>query len=321
MGAREGVLSVADQRIARAEGSFARAQGYKRLVSMAAQSVAFLIAATSLWVLSLGRWDVDFAEVGTIAVLLLRCAGLAQQVQTATSLYGAVLPFIRQVRTQIAHYDDNRQTYGETPFPSSADITTGRRHVPLPGHGHRRAGGRAATFGEGQFIGVLGASGSGKSTLIQVLLRLRAPTAGRVRSVACPPRTSTRADFSSHVAYVPQSPHLIVGTVMENIRFFREWLTEAAAIEAARLANVHDEIGRLPQRLRHGAGHPRRRPERGSVSACPWPAHWRRRPGSWCSTSRPAPSTPRTKQPWCEPCRGLRGTDDGRDDHPQAVDG
>src|SRR5690625_2292559 len=54
-----------------------------------------------------------------------------------------------------------------------------------------------------------------------------------------------RSDWRKLVAYVPQMPQLVFGTVRENIRFFRDDLTDEDVILAAQRAHVHEDILRL----------------------------------------------------------------------------
>jgi ATP-binding cassette, subfamily B, bacterial len=93
----------------------------------------------------------------------------------------------------------------------------------------------------GETIGIIGPSGAGKSTLAQLLLRLREPTNGSYLVNGEPARELRRTDWTSRVAYVPQSPQLFYGAVADNISFLRE-LDDGAIERAARLARIHDDI-------------------------------------------------------------------------------
>ena len=246
LGASQGVLDTGLGRIAESERAFARAQGLKRLVSIAGQSVAFLLSAAGLWILNLGGWNVDFTTVGTIAVLLLRGAGLAQQVLTASSQYGAVAPFIEQIRTLSSYYESRRRIFGSHEFPTTFDITLTDVDYVYPGTQRSAVRVDAATFPQGSSTAIVGPSGSGKSTLVQLILRLRAPTHGEVRIGGIEAGSISEAAFSSRVAYVPQSPTLVPGTVFENIKFFRRDVTDQQVLAAARAANIHEDIERMP---------------------------------------------------------------------------
>lgn len=69
----------------------------------------------------------------------------------------------------------------------------------------------------GEFIGVVGSSGSGKSTLVRAIVGLLEPQEGEVRVGLTGHRERGRP-----IAYVPQSPFILRGTIASNVRWFRE---------------------------------------------------------------------------------------------------
>jgi ABC-type multidrug transport system fused ATPase/permease subunit len=97
----------------------------------------------------------------------------------------------------------------------------------------------------GETIGIIGPSGAGKSTMVQLLLRLRAPSAGTYLVNGFPADSFTLEDWHAKVAYVPQDPKLLHASVADNIRYFRD-LSDAAVERAARLARIHDDIASWP---------------------------------------------------------------------------
>jgi ATP-binding cassette subfamily B protein len=92
----------------------------------------------------------------------------------------------------------------------------------------------------------VGPSGAGKSTLVQLLLRMRTPTAGRFLLGALPVDDIDLVSWRRHVAYVPQEPRLLDGTVADNIRFHRD-IDQASVERAARLAHIDHVIRAMPQ--------------------------------------------------------------------------
>ena len=245
LGSRQGVLDVGYARIGHAEHSFGRSQGFKRVVSTAGQSIAFLLAAGGLFLLSVTKASVNFATVGTITVLLLRGVGLAQQVQAATGQYGAVLPFIDQVRTLLDRYEAHRQSFGSAAFPDSFDVVLDEIAYTYPGTQASAIRVDHAAFLQGSSTAIVGPSGSGKSTLIQLLLRLRLPSQGGLTVGGLDLQSISEQEFSTHFAYVPQSPVLVPGTILENIRFFRSGVSDADVVRAAKLAHIHEDIERM----------------------------------------------------------------------------
>jgi ATP-binding cassette subfamily B protein len=99
----------------------------------------------------------------------------------------------------------------------------------------------------GQAIGIIGPSGSGKSTLIQLILRLREPQVGRYVIGGVDTADLDEDAWFGQVAFVPQDCRVLSGTILDNIRFYREALTDEDCIEAAKAAHVHDEIEAMPE--------------------------------------------------------------------------
>lgn len=102
--------------------------------------------------------------------------------------------------------------------------------------------GVSATFRRGETIGIVGPSGAGKSTLVALMLRLYAPTSGRVLYDGTSLTDLRHADLLDLCAIVPQEPFVFLDSIANNIRFARPEAPMADVIEAARNANVHDEI-------------------------------------------------------------------------------
>jgi ATP-binding cassette subfamily C protein len=98
----------------------------------------------------------------------------------------------------------------------------------------------------GELLGVVGPSGAGKSTLARLAVGLWAPTQGGIFLDGQSTFAHERSSFGRAVGYLPQDPALFDGKVRENIARFRD-AEMADVIAAARMAGVHELIGRLPQ--------------------------------------------------------------------------
>ena len=79
---------------------------------------------------------------------------------------------------------------------------------------------------EGKIVGMLGPSGSGKTTISQILLGLREPTSGRATIGGEDAAAISKSDAHNTVALVPQEPVLLQGSIMDNIKFFRDFEDE-----------------------------------------------------------------------------------------------
>ncbi|MFC6773501.1 ATP-binding cassette domain-containing protein [Methylobacterium gregans] len=98
----------------------------------------------------------------------------------------------------------------------------------------------------GTTCGLIGPSGSGKSTLCRLIVGAWQPTNGHVRLDGAEIGNWDPAALGRHVGYLPQQVELFAGTVAENIARLGTLEPEAVA-RAARLADVHEMILRLPE--------------------------------------------------------------------------
>ncbi|MEZ0274442.1 MAG: ABC transporter ATP-binding protein, partial [Roseimicrobium sp.] len=99
----------------------------------------------------------------------------------------------------------------------------------------------------GQKIALVGPSGAGKSTVINLLYRFYNPDRGEVLLDGKPAASYPLASLRKNFALVPQEVLLFGGTIQENIRYGRPDATDAEIIEAARQANAHQFIEKLPE--------------------------------------------------------------------------
>jgi ABC-type multidrug transport system fused ATPase/permease subunit len=98
----------------------------------------------------------------------------------------------------------------------------------------------------GETVGVVGRSGSGKTTLVNLISRFYDVDGGKVTIDGLDVRTLAREDLCRQVGVVLQEPFLFRGTVWENLVYGRPDARPEAALTAARGANAHDFILRLP---------------------------------------------------------------------------
>ncbi|RYB07795.1 ABC transporter ATP-binding protein [Lichenibacterium ramalinae] len=99
----------------------------------------------------------------------------------------------------------------------------------------------------GQRVGLVGRSGSGKTTFVKLVQRLYDPTGGRISLDGQDVAHVTQASLRAQVAIVPQEPVLFHRSLRENIGYGRPGASAEAIERAARLANAHGFIARLPR--------------------------------------------------------------------------
>ncbi|MEA2740299.1 MAG: ATP-binding cassette, subfamily bacterial, partial [Acetobacteraceae bacterium] len=103
------------------------------------------------------------------------------------------------------------------------------------------------TIRAGERVGLVGHSGSGKSTFVKLIQRLYDVTGGRIAIDGQDIALVTQASLRRQIAVVAQEPVLFHRTLAENIAYARPGASPAEIERAARLANAHDFIVRLPR--------------------------------------------------------------------------
>lgn len=116
----------------------------------------------------------------------------------------------------------------------------GGHHAPL-------YDGLSVTVRAGERVGLVGRSGSGKTTFVKLVQRLYDVTGGRVLIDGQDLAKATQHSLRSQIAIVQQDPILFHRPLAENIAYGRPDASLEAIEQAARLANAHDFIVRLPK--------------------------------------------------------------------------
>jgi len=107
--------------------------------------------------------------------------------------------------------------------------------------------GVAFTVAAGQRVAIVGATGSGKSSLLALLLRLYEPSSGSIAIDGHDIRGFTARSLRDQISVVPQDPVLFHAPLWENIAYGRPGASRDDIVRAARLANAHEFIARLPR--------------------------------------------------------------------------
>jgi len=99
----------------------------------------------------------------------------------------------------------------------------------------------------GQKIAFVGATGAGKTTITNLLNRFYDIDDGSISYDGIDVKDIRKSDLRASLGMVLQDTHLFTGTVMDNIRYGKLDATDDECIAAAKLANAHDFITRLPE--------------------------------------------------------------------------
>ena len=99
----------------------------------------------------------------------------------------------------------------------------------------------------GELVALVGLTGAGKSTIASLVPRFFEPRSGRVLIDDIDVARYSLQSLREQIGLVPQQPVLFTGTIADNIRYGRLDASDADVEAAARDANLHDFVARLPQ--------------------------------------------------------------------------
>lgn len=139
-----------------------------------------------------------------------------------------------------------------TDSPDAIDLPTVRGEVTFENVCFRYPNGDEVLRGisfkicPGEKVAIVGPSGVGKTTIVMLLMRFYDPTEGRILIDGHDIRKIRIASLRRHTGLVLQDSFVIDGTVRENIAMGNPDATDEEIVEAAKLANAHEFIERLP---------------------------------------------------------------------------
>jgi len=235
----------------RSERVFQRSVDANRQRALYVPLLAFLPLLAQAGVLLLGgrmvvRGELDFSAFFAFNVLLvmlvlpLRMLGMwIGQAQRATASGERIFEVIDEP-------EDVSEQPGASPLP--------------PGEGRVRFEGVSFAYGQGRpvledvelelepgtNVALIGHTGAGKTTLASLVPRFYDVTAGRVTIDGVDVRAAQLTSLRRAIGVVSQDPFLFSATVRENIAFGVSDASESDVVEAARFAQAHDFIERLP---------------------------------------------------------------------------
>lgn len=102
------------------------------------------------------------------------------------------------------------------------------------------------TVKQGEMIGLVGHSGAGKSTLINLIMRLYDTDAGTITVNGRNIKDMSQSEYREKIGVVFQETFLFSGTVYDNIAYARKTAQPGEVIAAAKAANAHEFIMKLP---------------------------------------------------------------------------
>ena len=206
----------------------------------------------SVAILWLGALRVLAGEltIGGILIFIAYSASLQAQFSAFTNAYKT----LQEASANIDRVDVVLDAPVEVPDRPGAVVLSGvRGHVQLEDVTFGYESGRpilkgiSLTASAGETVAIVGATGAGKSTLVSLVPRFFDPEGGRVLIDGHDVRDVQVQSLRAQIALVLQEPFLFPLSIADNIAYGRPGAPQAAIEAAARAANAHGFIARLPE--------------------------------------------------------------------------
>lgn len=195
----------------------------------------------------------EISSGAIIAASILMSRAL-QPVEQVVGSWGTVVQARGALKTLSELFDGGEPETPRTQLPTPTGALRFDKVVQrAPGSDTLVLKGVVFTMDPGEVLGVVGPSGAGKTTLARLAVGAIAPDAGVVRLDGANLADWDPDRLGRHIGYLPQDNALIAGSIRDNISRFAVWRGEAgetidaAVVEAARAAGVHDMILKLPK--------------------------------------------------------------------------
>ncbi|MFO0752092.1 MAG: ABC transporter ATP-binding protein [Thermodesulfovibrionales bacterium] len=228
--------------VLRGVGTDTKVGAAKNLVTMLARIIA----------IALGGYLVFRGEitVGTVVAFLGYVGGLFGPVQGLTGIYQTLRKATVALDTVFSILDAHDPM---SDAPDARAIAAVRGEVFFDAVSFGYQGGKSILqdiciqVKPGETVALVGPSGAGKTTLMSLLQRLYEPSSGSIRVDGVDISRLKQRSLRRQIGVVSQDAVLFNDTVLNNIAYGSPWASYKEIEEAARMANAHDFVLRLPE--------------------------------------------------------------------------
>lgn len=221
-----------------------------KIWSLFSPSVTLLTEVGLLLVWAFGIWQVSRNEI-SVGVLTAFLAYISRFYTRLDSMSRIVSVTQKAASGAKRIFDilDHVSSVPEASNPVHLEKVTGKIEIANAGF---RYGNRTViknislSIAPGEMIGLVGHSGSGKSTLVNLMCRFYDVSTGSISLDGVNIRSLPISEYRRNIGLVLQDPFLFFGSIADNIAYGKPNATRAEIVSAARAANAHEFILRLP---------------------------------------------------------------------------
>lgn len=265
----EAEKTEAERTIDRARGYFDELVDMERVRALARVALESISGFSMIIVIIAGGFQVMHGAIGWPELLAFLMA--ARAVQGPLQNINAAFMDIQRHWASLASIDELLRERAEVrDLPDARPLAAAPHTISVRDLGFSFAGApilENVSFDvrAGEILGIVGPSGSGKTTLLNLLARFYDPTSGAVLFDGEDLRHFRLTDLHDKLAMVTQDPFLFTTSIADNIRRGKPGATDREVEQAARAAEIHDDIMTMPQGYETLVGHGGRTLSRGEA--------------------------------------------------------
>ena len=217
----------------------------KQVMPVVYQYGAFTLILLIMIIASTTGAGGEFGQFAAAALLLLRSVQYGQQLQTSLQVIGESIPRLELLQREQS-VPAPRVVPGNRTLHHIERLELRDLSYQYPGNDRPALAGISISLTPGTIVGIAGPSGSGKSTLAQILLRLRWPTSGRYLVNGLPAEEYSPESWHRLVSHVPQQPHLLHGSLVDNVSFLDDSVGPEQVVASLRAVGLEELPVALP---------------------------------------------------------------------------
>jgi len=183
--------------------------------------------------------------IGCFALLRKVADGSAKSAKNYTTFINALRPY-KRIQKLLAEEEIAGDRHDSVElYPLKSDIVF--KNVSFGyGAGQLAIDDISFSIKKGNSVAIVGTSGSGKSTLLKLIMRIVEPSCGSILYDGINLDLASVASVRRHSSMVLQESHVLRGTIVENIRYGSDGISDERLYDAAERAGIHDFITQLP---------------------------------------------------------------------------
>ena len=226
-------------------------RGYYKAMATYMAGLEFALPAMNVLTITAGGWfilqgEMDYIDLITFALyistFLTPVRKLAAFVEQFLNGMAGFKRFVELMRVEPAVQD----------APDAVDMDTAKGDILVDDVSFSYEDGETVLdhvsihIPQGETVAVVGPSGGGKSTLCQLIPRFYDVTGGRILVDGMDVRHLTQQSLRQNIGIVQQDVFLFAGTIYDNIRYGKPDATQEEIVEAAKRAEIYDDIMAMP---------------------------------------------------------------------------